>query len=84
MLKKIRLKRKLSQVQLAKKVGISQSYLSKLENITSRLNTINTSMVEKLSIELNVSPILLLIYFYFPYAKCNLKCHNCIYNQFRV
>ncbi|SHJ63544.1 Helix-turn-helix [Clostridium amylolyticum] len=82
MLKKLRLSRKLSQSELAARVGISQSYLSKLENLQERSTMINTLLVKNLSEVLNVSPILLLIYFYSPHTKINLKCLNCSKNKF--
>lgn len=74
MLKQIRLNRKFSQSLLAKKIGISQSYLSKLENTSSRVPNINTDLIEKLSIELDVCPIILFLYFYSPYEKCYKNC----------
>lgn len=81
MLKKLRLSRKLSQSELAKRVGISQGYLSKLENAKKRPRVINTSLVQRLSAELNVSPVLLLVYFYYPRLKCNSKCLFCNKNK---
>ena len=61
MLKKKRIEKGLTQSELAKKIGISKSYLNKLENRKYNNTTINVLL--KLSKELDIFPIELFLFF---------------------
>ena len=72
MIKNARIHKGLSQVQLAKVLGVSQSYISKLEN--RRTKTVSVGFVLKLSKILNLCPVNLFVFL----SKC---CDNCCYKQ---
>ncbi|UYZ37299.1 helix-turn-helix domain-containing protein [Clostridium beijerinckii] len=62
MLKKKRIRNKLTELELAKKIGISEGYISKLEKHPKLCNpTVN--LILKLSKELKLNPVKLFIYF---------------------
>lgn len=61
-IKEFRNKNKFTQKELAKKVQISQSYLSKLErNIPAATNGVSLGVIIKIAKALNVSPKKILI-----------------------
>ncbi|CUU49916.1 MULTISPECIES: helix-turn-helix domain-containing protein [Clostridium] len=62
MLKRKRRELNLTQSKLAKKLGISKSYLSKLEKHPSTCNP-NINFILKLSKELNLDPTEIFLYF---------------------
>lgn len=61
MLKKKRIEKGLTQSKLAEKVGISKSYLNKLENRNHNNTTIQ--VILKLSKELDICPVKLFLFF---------------------
>lgn len=62
MLKKKRIEKRLTQLQLAEKLGISESYLNKLENHPNTCNpTVN--LILKLSKELDLDSLKVFLYF---------------------
>lgn len=62
MLKDKRKEKKISQSKLAKKLGISESYLSKLEKHPSLCNP-SVNLILKLSEELTLDPVKVFLYF---------------------
>ncbi|WP_238886354.1 helix-turn-helix domain-containing protein [Clostridium sp. YIM B02551] len=69
MLRNLRNRKKLTQEELAKKLGISQSYLSKLENEHEYHANVTMELIVNISIELNTSPIMIFIYFLKSYRR---------------
>lgn len=63
MLKAIREHKGIKQIDLANRLGISQSYYSKLENSPMHRSRASIVIIEKLASELNVCPIELFLYF---------------------
>lgn len=63
MLKAIRIQKGIIQKDLANRLGISQSYLSKLENYSTYKVKVNTALIEKIAVELNICPIEVFLYF---------------------
>lgn len=62
MLKKKRSFKRLTELQLAKKIGVTEGYISKLENHPEKCNpTIN--LILKLSRELNINPMETFLFF---------------------
>lgn len=62
MLKEKRNKFRLTQSKLAKKIGISKSYLSKLERHPAHCNP-SVNLILKLSKELDLDPMEIFLYF---------------------
>lgn len=62
MLKNSRKKLGLSQAELARKIGIKQSYLSKIENL--KFNNVTIKLIKKISVELHLNPIDVFLFFY--------------------
>lgn len=62
MLKKKRIEKQLTELELAKKIGVTEGYISKLEKHPKSCNpTVN--IILRLSKELEVSPVKIFIYF---------------------
>lgn len=76
MISLIRKKNNISQKELAKLIGATQSYIAKIEN--GKANPTN-DIILKLSIALNCCPIIIFIILNnekIKYcSKCHLKCH---------
>ncbi len=51
------------QEDLASRLGITQPYLSKLENNSIYKINVNVDLIENLAMELNVCPIAVFLYF---------------------
>lgn len=68
MLKKKRIEKRLTQSELAEKIGISKSYLNKLEN--RKYNNTTIQVILKLSKELDISPVELFLFF------IEIDCNN--------
>ncbi|AUN10452.1 helix-turn-helix domain-containing protein [Clostridium botulinum] len=64
MLKKARKTKGLSQKTLAKKLDITQSYLSRLESNSKYNKNITIGLIKKISIELELNPVDIFLYFY--------------------
>ncbi|HID0817787.1 transcriptional regulator [Clostridium botulinum] len=64
MLKKARKTKGLSQKTLAKKLNITQSYLSRLESNSKYNKNITIGLIKKISIELELNPVDIFLYFY--------------------
>ncbi|NFQ86707.1 helix-turn-helix transcriptional regulator [Clostridium sporogenes] len=64
MLKKARKTKGLSQKTLAKKLNITQSYLSRLESNGKYNKNITIGLIKKISIELELDPVDIFLYFY--------------------
>lgn len=64
MLKKARKTKGLSQKTLAKKLDITQSYLSRLESNSKYNKNITIGLIKKISIELELDPVDIFLYFY--------------------
>jgi transcriptional regulator with XRE-family HTH domain len=64
MLKNARIKKKMSQIKLANKLNISQSYLSQLEHNKRYYKNVTIDLIKKISIELELDPIDVFFYFY--------------------
>lgn len=71
MLKDKRKKMGISQKDLAKKINVTQSYLSKIEK--ERFSNVNIELIMKLSNELDIDAIEIFNYFYNSYTNSNLK-----------
>ncbi|WP_097025437.1 helix-turn-helix domain-containing protein [Clostridium peptidivorans] len=63
MLKAIRKHKGIRQADLASRLDISQSHLSKLENNSIYKINVNIAMIEKLAVELNICPVAVFLYF---------------------
>jgi Predicted transcriptional regulator with C-terminal CBS domains len=62
MLKERRSSKRLTESQLAKKIGVTEGYISKLENHPEKCNpTVN--LILKLSRELNINPLKTFLFF---------------------
>ncbi|MCY6958901.1 helix-turn-helix domain-containing protein [Clostridium brassicae] len=64
MLKTARILKRMSQKTLGERLGISQSYVSRLENEEKYNENITVDLIRRLSIELDLDPIDLFLYFY--------------------
>lgn len=62
MIKEKRKEKKITQSELAKKLGISKSYMSKLENHPFLCNP-NVNLILKISKELTLDPMKVFLYF---------------------
>lgn len=72
MIKSARRKIGLSQKQLSYRLGVSQSYISKLEN--RRIDTVSIGLVLELSSILKICPISVFVYLINCCSKCHLNC----------
>ncbi|MDU6876490.1 MAG: helix-turn-helix transcriptional regulator [Clostridium sp.] len=64
MIKKLRKKKKISQKELSKKLGITQSYLSKLESRNNKYHkNVTVGLIMKMSNILEVDSVILFKYF---------------------
>jgi transcriptional regulator with XRE-family HTH domain len=63
MLKKARNTSKMSQKKLAQKIGVTQPYISQLENRCKYNTRVTVDLVFKIAKELNIEPIDVLYYF---------------------
>lgn len=70
MLKAIRIQKGITQKDLAKRLGISQSYLCKLENKELYRIKANVELIDSLSRELNLCQIAVFLYF----LNVNIYC----------
>lgn len=61
----------ISQRSLAEKLGITQSYYSRIEN--GKFNNVTIEFIYKISIELELDPIDVFNYFYNSYFLSNFK-----------
>ena len=75
MLKIARQKSGLSQRRLAKKLKVTQSYISKLEN--GSLDNVTLKLVLDISKELKLCPIDVFIFFSGNCSECHFNCHFC-------
>ncbi len=71
MLKCRRKKLGISQKSLAEKLGVTQSYYSRIEN--GKFNNVNIEFIFNLSKELKLDNTEVFNYFYDLYSKSNLK-----------
>lgn len=82
MIKKQRKNMGLTQKVLARKVGISQGYMSKLENPDLYHKNVTIDLIISLSKELKSCPIDLFVHFSkSSRTLCNLNCHFCYKSQ---
>ena len=63
MIKIFREHKGIRQEDLANRLGITQPYLSKLENNSIYKINVNVDLIENLAMELNVCPIAVFLYF---------------------
>lgn len=63
MLKAVREDKGIKQKDLANRLGITQPYLSKLENNSIYKINVNINLIENLALELNICPIAVFLYF---------------------
>ncbi|MBY6898070.1 helix-turn-helix domain-containing protein [Clostridium botulinum] len=63
MIKIFREHKGIRQEDLASRLGITQPYLSKLENNSIYKINVNVDLIENLAMELNVCPIAIFLYF---------------------
>lgn len=75
MLKNARKKLGLSQRELAKKLKVTQSYISKLEN--NRIDNISVNLILDISKELKLCPIAVFVFFVNCCHNCHFDCHFC-------
>ncbi|WP_271814129.1 helix-turn-helix transcriptional regulator [Clostridium beijerinckii] len=62
MLRKKRSFKRLTELELAKRIGVTEGYISKLENHPEKCNpTVN--LILKLSRELNINPLKIFLFF---------------------
>lgn len=73
MLKIARKRNGLSQRRLAKRLKVTQSYISKLEN--GSLDNITLKLVLDISRELKLCPINVFIFFAGSCSECHFNCH---------
>ncbi|KFX54657.1 helix-turn-helix transcriptional regulator [Clostridium botulinum] len=62
MLKTKRIKKQMTELELAKKIGKSEGYVSKLENHPNRCNP-GVNLILKLAKELSLSPVIIFLFF---------------------
>ena len=67
MIKNARAKKKITQLELAKKLNVSQSYMSKIEN--RKTKTISIDLILNLSSILEIDPVDLFIFLAFLYNQ---------------
>ncbi|EKS4344876.1 helix-turn-helix domain-containing protein [Clostridium sporogenes] len=63
MLKAVRKDKGIKQKDLANRLGITQPYLSKLENNSIYKINVNVNLIKNLAMELNICPIAVFLYF---------------------
>lgn len=71
MLKNRRKNLGIKQKELAKRLNVTQSYLSKIER--EHFSNVNVEFIGKISEELKLDPVEVFYYFYNSYTKSNLK-----------
>ena len=84
MIKRARLSKNISQINLANTLGISQGYLSKLENNT--YSNVSLGLLFQIANVLDICPLELALFFAsnkFCF-HCNLKCILCDKNIFKM
>lgn len=64
MLKTARMNKHLSQKKLAERLGITESYISKLENNHRYNKNITVNLIRKIATELELDPVNVFLYFY--------------------
>lgn len=80
MLRIARIRKRLSQEQLANRLSVSQSYISKLEN--KRTKTVSIELVLKLSKILSICPISVFVFLADGCCpNCNLNCRYSLKNK---
>ena len=80
MLRSARIRKRLSQEQLANRLSVSQSYISKLEN--KRTKTVSIELVLKLSKILSICPISVFVFLADDCCPdCNLNCRYSLKNK---
>lgn len=84
MIKRARLSKNISQINLANTLGISQGYLSKLENNT--YSNISLGLLFEIASALDICPLELVLFFANSKFRfnCNLKCILCEKNIFKM
>lgn len=75
MIKLLRMNMGLTQKALAIKIGITQSYMSKLENYDLYHKKVSVEIITKLAKELKVCPIDVFVYFTKNLSFGKLNCH---------
>lgn len=76
MIKEYRESKEISQSNLARQLGISKSYLSKLEDNTGRYSkNPSLKLICALSDKLEICPVRTFIYMANCCSNCHLKCH---------
>ncbi|AUM92660.1 helix-turn-helix domain-containing protein [Clostridium botulinum] len=73
MLKAVRKHKGIKQKDLANRLGITQAYLSKLENNSLYKINVNIDIIENLALELNICPIAVFLYFFNVNISCPFK-----------
>ncbi len=74
MIKRARIKRGLTQKQLADILGTSQSYISKIEN--RLILSVSIEFILRLSKVLKLCPIDVFSYLAYACPNCHLKCRS--------
>lgn len=74
MLKSARLKRGLTQKELSRLTGISQSYISKLERENYNFHSPTLKQIVRLAKELNLCPVTLSKWFLTFHISCSNEC----------
>lgn len=64
MLRSARKNKGLSQKTLAERLGITQSYFSRLENKHKYNKNVTVELIKKMSLELELDPVDVFLYFY--------------------
>lgn len=64
MLRNARKAKGLSQKTLAERLGVTQSYISRLENRGTYTENVTIELIRKISVELNLEPVKVFLYFY--------------------
>lgn len=70
MIKIFRMHKGIRQKDLASRLGITQPYLSKLENNSIYKINVNIDIIENLALELNICPVAVFLYF----LNVNISC----------
>lgn len=78
-LKSLREEAGLSQGELARKIGVTQGYISQLENPIYKKNA-TVEIIDKLAVALNICPPIIYMHFSSLCSNCKFCCH-CRYNN---